>query len=101
MEDELMKELENLREENKILRDSLTETRPDDSGEAETSAEKMLKDLGGMFTTAFTKAREQVRPGTEKLTETLSRQMEANPVPVLLAAFGAGYIVGRMFDRKD
>jgi hypothetical protein len=60
----------------------------------------MLKELGSMLNTTIGKAKEHLRPGAEKLTETLSRQMEENPIPVLLAAFGAGFMLGRKLDRK-
>ena len=104
MDDELLKELENLREENKILRDSLVEFRPDKpgdgEGEGEDSIKKALREIGGLVSAAADKAKEALSPGTEKLTEALSRQMGENPAPILLTAFGAGFLVGRGFNRR-
>ena len=100
MDDELLNELENLRAENKILRDSLVEDMDEASDDVEKSIEKTLRELGGMLGTAAGKAKVSLSPGAEKLTETLRHHMEENPVPMLLAAFGAGYLVGRRFDRK-
>jgi hypothetical protein len=99
--DELLRELENLRAENKILRDSLVEDMDAElDGGEKNNIEKVLRELGGMLGTAAGKAKESLGPGAEKLTGTLRHHMEENPVPMLLAAFGAGYLLGRKLDRK-
>ncbi len=100
MEDILMQELENLRAENKILRDSLVEYRSDEPKEEEKSVDALLKDMTGKLNAAVGQMKEQLAPGTEKLTESLSRQMAENPVPLLLAAFGAGYLVSRALEHR-
>lgn len=100
MEEELKKELEDLREENKILRDSLVEIRADEPGDDEEKLKNVVRDLGDLFHSTVEKAKETLGPGTEKLTGTLSRQMEENPIPILLAAFGAGFLAGRGLDRR-
>jgi len=96
--DDLIKELEQLREENKILRDSLTDR--DGQPDEENGMEKMLRDVSGMIKPAFEQAKENLRPGADKVTEALSKQMEENPVPLLIAAFGLGYLFSRSMDRK-
>ncbi|MCL1848317.1 MAG: hypothetical protein FWF83_01390 [Clostridiales bacterium] len=102
MDEALMKELEELREENKILRDSLVEYVPEDENGDEDSADSALQAIAGTLTAAIEQVREGLRPGSEKVTEFLSHQMEENPVPLLLAAFGAGFLVGKKLDsRKD
>ena len=100
MEDAILLELEELRAENKILRDSLTEYRPESADDGAAVFEKMFHDLSGAFGAAAGKAKESLNPATEKLTEALSRQMEENPVPMLLAAFGAGFLFSRSLERK-
>jgi len=97
----LLWELEELRAENKILRDSLVEYRREEPGEEDQNFEQALKDLAAKLGTAFTQTRETLRPGTDKLTEILSKQMEEHPVPILLAAFGAGFLFSRSLERKS
>ncbi len=100
MEDILMQELENLRAENKILRDSLVEYRSDEPQGEEKSVDSLLKDMTGKLNIAVGQVKEQLGPSTEKLTESLSHQMAENPIPLLLAAFGAGYLVSRALERR-
>jgi len=100
VEDELLAELENLREENKILRDSLVEVRTDGQPEGDDKLKNIVQELGGLLQSSVEKAKEAVGPGTEKLTESISRQMVENPVPLLLAAFGAGFLAGHGLNRK-
>jgi hypothetical protein len=99
--DELLKELENLRAENKILRDSLVEDMDEEPDGGEKNIEKILHGLGEMLSTTASKAKENLNPGAEKLTETLRHHIEENPVPVLLSVFGAGYLIGRRLDRGN
>ena len=98
--DDLMKELENLKTENKILRDSLVEYVPDEPENREKGFEKTLSDMTGMLNAIIEHGKEQLDPGAEKVSAFFRRQMETNPVPVLLAAFGAGYLLSRALDRK-
>ena len=102
MDEALLKELEDLREENKILRDSLVEIRPEESSsEGEGGGlESSLRAFTDMLGSAMEQVKEDVRPGTEKLTAFLSRQMEENPAPMLISAFTAGYLLSRGFDKK-
>ena len=100
MDEAVLSELEELRAENKILRDSLTEIRPEEPEDSENAIEKILRELGGMLSTTASKAKEGLSPGADKLTEVLSQNLEENPVPMLLAAFGAGYLVSRGLERK-
>ena len=99
MQDPMMKELEDLRAENKILRDSLVEdvAAP---GDRDGGLEKALGDVAGMLGSILEQGKECLDPGAEKVTAFLRRQMEENPVPVLLAAFGAGFLVSRALSRK-
>ena len=103
MEDALLKELEELRAENRILRDSLVEYRTEEAEDEDESEgfEKKLQELLGMFQTTIGQTRDALRPGTDKLTALLSHQMEVNPVPLLLAAFSAGYLATQGMDKKD
>ena len=101
MEDDLIKELEDLRAENKILRDSLTVVRDEGPGDDDgTNTNDILGEMSGALHSVIGQAKEYLRPGTEKLTEGLSRQMDSNPVPLLIAAFGAGYLLSRRRERK-
>ena len=100
MDGALLAELDELRAENKILRDSLTEIRPGSPDEGEKAMEKILRDIGGMITATTGRAKESLGPGADKITEILSRNLEENPAPILLAAFGAGYLVSRGLERK-
>jgi len=100
MEEELLKELENLREENKILRDSLVEVRTDGQPEGDDKLKSLVQEFNGMLHSTLEKAKETLGPGTDKLTETLSRQMAENPVPLLLAAFGVGFLTGHGLNHK-
>jgi len=97
----LQQELEELRAENKILRDSLVEYRREEPGEEEQDFEQALKDLAGRLQVALTQTRETLRPGTDKMTEILSKQMEEHPVPMLLVAFGAGFLLSHSLERKS
>ena len=99
-EDAMIKELEDLRAENKILRDSLVEVHHEEAKDEGTGIEYVFRQIGGLLSTTADLAKEYLRPGTDKITETLSRKMEDNPVPLLLAVFGAGYLTGRGLDRK-
>ena len=101
----LLRELEDLRAENQILKDSMVEFRPDEPGSADEGGdghniEKVIQDLSSVFTKAMEQTKKLVSPGTDKLTALLSHQMEENPIPVLLAAFGAGYLVGRRKEKE-
>ena len=100
MDEAAINELEELRAENKILRDSLTEIHPGGPDEGEKAMEKILRELGGLFSATTGKAKETLGPGADKLTEVLSQNLEENPVPMLLAAFGAGYLVSRGLEHK-
>ena len=100
MDETALYELEELRAENKILRDSLTEIHPGGPDDSEKAIEKVLRELGGLLNATAGKAKESLGPGADKLTEILSQNLEENPVPMLLAAFGAGYLVSRGFERK-
>ncbi|MCL2165890.1 MAG: hypothetical protein FWH49_01160 [Clostridiales bacterium] len=100
MDDALMNELENLRAENKILRDSLVEIRPGAPEDGERGGIKSLEEITEMLRSAAEQAKENLSPGTEKVTAFLSKQMEENPVPMLLAAFGAGYLTSRRMSGK-
>ena len=95
-----MNELENLRAENKILRDSLVEIRPGAPEDEEHGSFKPFEELVEMLHSAAEQTKETLSPGTERLTAFLSRQMEENPVPMLLAAFGAGYLTSRRMNGK-
>jgi len=98
----MLKELEELREENKILRDSLAETRPDGTSSAhgDASLERTLRAFTEMLSSTVEHAKEELKPGTDKLTAYLSRQMEENPAPMLIGAFSAGYLLSRGLDKK-
>lgn len=100
LEDALLKELEDLREENKILRDSLVEFKTEGSDEEANGLEKALREISGIFNATVEQARESLGPGSEKVTAFLSRQMEEYPVPMLLAAFSAGYLVSRRLEKR-
>ena len=95
-----LNELEELRAENKILRDSLTEILPGAPEDGEKAIEKILRELAGMLSATAGKAKEGLGPRADKLTAILSQNLEENPAPMLLAAFGAGYLVSRSFERK-
>ena len=96
-----MKELEDLRAENKILRDSLVEYVDDEPESHEKGFEKTLGDITGMLGALIDQSKERLDPGAEKVTAFLRHQLEENPIPILLAAFGAGYLVSRALDRKS
>ena len=98
-DEELKKELEQLREENKILRESLTDSDKHASDE-ENRLQDLLREAVESLKPTLDQAKEQLRPGLDKLTEVLGCQMEENPVPLLLAAFGFGYLISRGLDRK-
>ena len=100
MDEALMEELENLREENQILRDSLVEVRKGDADTAEGGHEDIIKEITDMLGASLDQAKAFLSPGTEKLTAQLSHQLDENPVPLLLAAFGAGYLFSRSLGRK-
>jgi len=100
MEDDIKKELEELREENKILRDSLVDIQTEDPKDGESAVEGLFRQIGGLLGTTAGLAKEYLRPGAEKVTEALGQKMGENPVPILLAAFGAGYLTGRRLNRK-
>jgi len=100
MDEELLKELESLREENKILRDSLVEFRDAPPEDGEGGLESFLQSIGGALNTTIEQAKVYLGPGSEKLTTVLRRKMEENPVPMLLAAFGVGYLIARRFNKK-
>ena len=99
MEDALTNELDELRAENKILRDSLSEQRPGGPDDA-CGAQKTIKAMAGLCQKAAGQAKEALSPCAEKLTGTLKRQMADNPAPILLAAFGVGFLACRRLRRK-
>ena len=100
MEEALVQELENLREENKILRDSLEEVRKETPEEQEKRVETLLRDWAKKMGVTFEQMKEQLAPGAAKLSTALGQQLEENPIPLLIAAFGAGYLVSRLLDRR-
>ena len=101
MDEALMKELEDLREENKILRDSLVEFVPEEQAEEDKSFEQSIQAWMGTLQTTLEQVKDGLRPGSDKLTAYLGRQMEENPVPLLLAAFGAGFLVSHSLDKSS
>ena len=100
MVDPVEKELNDLREENRILRDSLTETLPTEPQSAGDALEKTVRDISGAIGATAARAKTIIKPGSDKLTEYLSRQMEKNPAPLMLAAMGAGFLVSRRLRKK-
>lgn len=100
MEEALMKELENLREENQILRASMEEVRKEGFDQEPASFDDLLKDFGGKLNKVLEQVKDQLKEPTAKAAEKLEVQMEKNPVPFLLAAFGAGYVISRLLDRR-
>ena len=107
MEDIVRSELDALRAENKILRDSLTEIRPAEPDSAKDALKNVLREFMGALGASVESAKAKVEPvreiaesGKEKMTGFLSRQIEKNPAPVLLAALGAGFLFARRLRRK-
>jgi len=100
MEEALMSELENLREENKILRASFEEVRKEDLDQEPASFDALLKDFGGKLNKTLEQVKDQLKEPAAKAAEKLETQMGENPVPFLLAAFGAGYVISRLLDRR-
>ncbi|HCP15663.1 MAG TPA: hypothetical protein DIT32_07940 [Peptococcaceae bacterium] len=100
MEEALMKELEGLREENNILRASLEEVRNEDMDQESPSFDALLKDFGEKLNKTLEQVKDQLKEPTAQAVEKLGAQMEKNPMPFLLAAFGAGYVISRILDRR-
>ncbi len=102
MEEALLKELEDLRAENQILRASLEEVRREDpAAEGGPGAlDALIKELAAKLNITLEQAKAQFAEPAGKVSENLAKQMEANPVPLLLAAFGAGYLLSRIVDRR-
>ena len=100
LQKELEKELEELREENKILRDSLVEIREEESDGEGEAKEGIAQEIADMFGASIDQMKAFLAPGAEQLTAQLSRQLDENPAALLLAAFGAGYLLSRGIDRK-
>ena len=95
MEETLLEELNELREENKILRDSLTELRPEPRDGEAYSVEDLLKGFSAALGMKLDTAKEKIEPGKDKVTAYITEGMEKNPAPLMLAAFGAGYLLSR------
>ncbi len=102
MEEALLKELEDLRTENQILRASLEEVRKEEPAaeNGPSPIDALIKELSAKLNITLEQAKAQLSEPAGKMTENLTKQMEANPVPVLLAAFGAGYLLSRALDRR-
>lgn len=100
MEEALMKELEGLREENNILRASLEEVRKEDLDQESPSFDALLKDFGEKLNKTLEQVKDQLKEPAAQAVEKLGTQMEKNPMPFLLAAFGAGYVISRLLDRR-
>jgi hypothetical protein len=126
MEEALTREVENLRAENKILRDSLVEVRKEKpacktarfSAPAPSSASAsdaaqcpagrrviailcfVPSWLKTMLTPAAAKVKERLAPGAAKLTAKLGRKIAANPAPLLAVVLCAGFLLGRLLDRR-
>ena len=103
VDDSTIRELENLREENQILRDSLTEYR-DEEEPMEKSKTCPFKRIGmGIMLSCqwgLKETKVRLEPGAEKLSSAIKVQMGKNPVPFLIAAFGIGFLLSRRFFRK-
>ena len=95
MEDALLKELQELREENEILRNSLTELHPGTKGDGVPDVEDMLRGLTEAVGQKVETAKEKLEPGKEKVTTFINENMEENPAPMMLTAFGVGYLLSR------
>lgn len=102
MEEALLKELEDLRTENQILRASLEEVRREEPAETAgtDSLETVLKEWAGKLNLSLEQIKAQLAGSGGKISDTIAKQLETNPIPVLLAAFGAGYILSRILDRR-
>ena len=99
MEDAVQRELDELREENRILRASLTEVRPPQPESPGSASDNPVSMFFESFGSIMETINRKIEPGKEKLTERLSKQMEKNPAPMMLAAAGAGFIMSKVLRR--
>jgi F0F1-type ATP synthase membrane subunit b/b' len=100
MDEALMKELEDLRAENEILRASFEEIRKEDPKQEALSLEALLKEISSKLNLGLEQAKECLKEPTDKACKSLEAQMKANPIPLLLTAFGLGYLISRLLDRR-
>jgi len=105
MEVELQRELDDLRAENRILRDSMTEVLPARREGAKGAFEKTLGGLVGFFDPSKGPAKGPAKAGASpalgKLAGYLGSLLEKNPAPVLLAALGAGFLMSKSLRKKQ
>ena len=94
MEEAIRKELEDLRAENKILRDSLTEVREEEEANG-CLVRRLGRYLAQKSQSRFEEMKNQVEPCKEKMAENLKDQLVKNPVPFLAIAFGIGFVISR------
>jgi hypothetical protein len=112
LEEDLRQELASLREENKILRDSLVEIRKDETpADGAGSQDCMWRAAAGklgclagrlreMLAPVAERVKRRLSPGTARLSDKVGRQLAANPLPWLFAALGAGFLISRLLDRR-
>lgn len=100
MDEALMKELEDLRAENEILRASFEEVRKKNPEEEPVSFDALIKEFSSKMNVTLEQVKEHLKEPTAKASQTLEAQMLANPIPMLLGAFGLGYIISRLLDRR-
>ena len=97
MEEEMMRELEHLRAENKILRESLTVCKEEEAeaNDKDCIFERFKLNFADACSCSLDKAKTGLEPSKEKLTGALKCQMEKNPVPLLVAGAILGFLLGR------
>lgn len=100
MEERLLKEIEELRAENEILRSSFEEVRKETKTKESSSVETLIQDIAAKLNAGLEQAKDQMKDPAAKATYTIETQMKENPLPMILAAFGLGYILSRLLDRR-
>jgi len=100
MDEALMKELEDLRAENEILRASFEEIRKEERQKEALSLENLLKEVSSKLNLSLEQVKESLKEPKDKAAKAIEEQMKANPIPLLLTAFGLGYLVSRLLDRR-
>jgi len=91
----LEREVQDLRQDVAALRKALRE----EAAKRKASPRAKLEDAAAENVERLRTAAEEAGSKAQESLDRLEKQIEANPVPSVLAAFGIGFVLGRLLGR--